>query len=305
MGQSTRQSSIGRAWAIGIVTCACLLLASTAHAQSREDGAPAESLGVGDTTRANAWGGGAIYLNPAALMRVNVLVVETAYSYLDGKDGHNFGLSVVDAKTNPDLALGTAYNYFTTAPGGVDRDGSQFRLALATGYRSDDVHLYAGIGVRWLDLAIGRDDDDDGVTENNDINSWTADAGLLLEFDRKIRFAVVGQNLIDTKTSEAPRILGLGMAFVFGTLDVSANLDMDISSESSRVVSTWGLGADLTVLEAAHLRAGFIRDEVYDAERMAFGLGWTSTDVAIDLGYATNIADPTEMTFAVSIRYVP
>lgn len=314
MGQTERQSSsglvhggarTGRAWFALPMLLAAMSLAAPAHAQSREDGAPAESLGVADAVRASAWGAAAIFANPAGLMRVNILAVEAAYSYLDGKDGHNFGLSMVDAKTNPDVALGVAYNYFTTAPEGINRDGNQMRLALATGYRADNMNLYAGVGVRWLDLAIGQDDDDEGSTESDDIATWTADLGLLLEFDRKIRFAVVGQNLIDTKATEAPRIIGLGLSFVFGMLDVSANVDLDLSDDSDRSVATWGFGADLVILDAVHLRAGFARDEAYAAERMTFGLGWSSDSVAVDVGYATALADPAAMTLGVSLRWVP
>lgn len=279
--------------------------AGRAGAQTREDPAPAESLGVADTNRASAWGPAAIYANPAGLLRVPVLVVEATYSYLDGKDGHNAGVSVVDARTNPDVALGVGYSYFTSKPDGLDRDGSQVRLALSTGYRSDSVALYAGLGVRWLGLVIGKDDTDEGVEETNDIDTWTGDLGLILEVDHKIRFGVVGQNLVDTKTAEAPRGLGLGLSFVFGNLDVGATLDMDLSGRQDSVVSTWGLGADLSVASPVHLRAGFLRDERLDAERMTFGLGWAADQVAIDLAYATSLTKPLATTFAVSVRWTP
>jgi len=288
-----------------LATVVMSLLASPAHAQSREDGAPAESLGVADNVRASAWGPSAIYANPAALLRVPIMAIEAAYSYLDGKDGHNFGLSILDAKTNPDVALGVAYNYFSTAPEGVDRDGSQVRLALSTGYKADNVNLYAGIGIRWLQLTIGENDSEKGSTETNDVDTWTADIGLLLEFDHKIRFAVVGQNVIDTKVSEAPRIIGLGLSFLFGMLDVGMNLDLDMSNDTDRTVATWGAGADLVILDAVHLRTGFVRDEANDAERMTFGIGWSSDQVAVDIGYATALSDPTAMTLGVSLRWVP
>jgi len=294
-----------RVWITLSTLAAALLITLPARAQTREDGAPAESLGVADAVRASAWGPSAIFANPAALLRVNLLAVETTYSYLEGKDGHNFGLSMVDAKTNPDVALGVAYNYFTTAPDGRDRDGNQMRLGLATGYRGDQVNLYAGIGLRWLALTLGKDDTDEGVTETDDVDTWTADIGLLLEFDRRIRFAVVGQNLIDTKTPEAPRIVGLGLSFVFDVIDVGANIDLDLSEASERTVSTWGFGADFVIIDVVHLRAGFVRDEAYDAERMTFGLGWSSDSVAVDVAYATALADPAAMTLAVSLRWVP
>jgi hypothetical protein len=282
-----------------------LALAAPARAQSREDGAPAESLGSGDAVRASTWGPAAIYANPAGLMRVPVLVVEAAYSYLEGKDGHNAGVSLVDAKTNENVALGVGYSFFTTKPDDRDRDGHQVRIALATGYRSDDLALYAGAGARWLGLTLGKEDTQEGVTETDDIDTWTADIGLLLELDHRIRFAVVGQNLVATGTREAPRLLGFGLSFVFDMLDVGANLDLDLSDDAERTVATWGFGADFGVLDAVHLRAGFVRDEAYDAERLTFGLGWSNQTVSVDAGYATSLAEPTAMTISVSVRWVP
>jgi hypothetical protein len=143
------------------------------------------------------------------------------------------------------------------------------------------------------------------VDETDDIDVWTADVGLILEIDRRIRFGVVGQNLVDTETSEAPRLLGFGLSFVFDKLDVSADLTLDLSDQSERTVSTWGFGADLALMEAVHLRAGFVRDEAWDAERIAFGLGWSNNTVAIDLGYATAVAEPTAMTVALTLRWIP
>ncbi len=309
MGQSKRQSSHGirttRFVGLLVAVLAALASSTPAFAQSREDGAPAESLGVGDAVRASAWGPAAIYANPAGLVRVSVLLVEAAYSYLDGKDGHNLGLSLVDAKTNPDVALGVAYNYFTTAPDGRDRDGNQVRIALATGYRAEGFSLFAGVGARWLGLTLGKDDGDDGVAETDDVDTWTADVGLILEVDGRIRFGVVGQNLVDTRTPEAPRLLGFGLSFVFDQLEVLGNLDLDISGDAERAVSTWGFGADLTLVDVVHLRAGFVRDEVFAAERLTFGLGWSSDAVAVDLGYATALADPTAMTVALTLRFAP
>lgn len=290
---------------LALAAFVALATGGTARAQSREDGAPAESLGLADAVRASAWGPSAIYANPAGLMRVHLLMVEATYSYLDGKDGHNFGGAVVDSKTNTDVALGVAYNYFSTAPDGRDRDGNQVRVALATGYLSDDMALYAGVGVRWLDLALGKDDDDEGVTETDDIDAWTADVGLMLSFDDRIRFGLVGQNLVDTGTVEAPRLLGFGLAFVFGLLEVSGNLDLDLSDDADKTIGSWGFGADVLVADTVHLRAGFVRDEPLSAERLSFGLGWSNESVAIDLGTAFGLTDPAATTFGVALRFVP
>lgn len=304
-----RESRWGRkaSGAVSLVR-ACLLIGllcgSNAFAQSRDDGAPAESMGSGDAVRASAWGPSAVHYNPAGLMRVPIIVLQASYAYLDGMDGHNAEVAIVDAKTNEFAALGVAYTFISTAPDGRDRDGSQVRMALATGYRSGDFALFAGVGLRWLSLTLGAEDGENGETD--DVDTWTVDTGLLFDFANRIRFAVVGQNLIDTDTDQAPRTLGFGFSFMFETLDVGANLDLDVSGrDGGSRVTTWGFGADWALADQIHLRTGLTRDERLDQERTSFGLGWSTDQVAIDLAYTTALSDPTRMMFGVSVRWVP
>lgn len=290
----------------GLALAALLVmaLAGPAHAQPREDGAPAESMGAGDAVRASVWGPAALFHNPAGLMRVPVIVLQGGYSYLDGQEGHTATAAMVDSRTNEYAALGVAYSFISSAPDGRDRDGNQVRTALATGYRSGDFALYAGIGLRWLELTLGEEDP--GGDESDDVDTWTLDTGLLFDFANRIRFAIVGQNLIDTETDQAPRLLGFGFSFVFETLDVGANLDLDISGRDggSRVMR-WGFGADWGLAEQIHLRTGLTRDELLDQERVSFGLGWSTNEIAIDLAYVTAFVEPTNMMFGVSLRWVP
>lgn len=293
-----------RGMSLAAAMCLSMVFAGAARAQPREDGAPAETMGAGDAVRASVWGPAALFHNPAGLMRVPVIVVEGAYSYLDGQDGHSATAAIVDSRTNEYAALGVAYSFISTAPDGRDRDGNQVRTALATGYRSGDFALYAGIGLRWLELTLGEEDPDGG--ESDDVDTWTLDTGLLFDFANRIRFAIVGQNLIDTKTDQAPRLLGFGFSFVFETLDVGANLDLDVSGRDggSRVMR-WGFGADWGLADQIHLRTGLTRDELVDQERVSFGLGWSTNEIAIDLAYVTAFVEPTNMMFGVSLRWVP
>ncbi len=287
-----------------LVAVAVMSAGGMAAASPREDGAPAESLGVGDTHRASAWGPAAIFSNPAGILRVPVIMVEGGYSYSEGRDGHAGTLAMLDARTNEFAALGVAYTLISSAPGGRDRDGHQVRTALGTGYRTDTFALYAGLGTRWLSLVSGAEDDETNG-ERDDIDAWTLDAGLLIDFAQRIRFGVVGQNLIDTKTSDAPRTLGLGFSFVFESLDVSANMDLDLSEDADSTVGTWGFGADMGLVDVVHLRAGFTRDEQLGTESLHAGLGWSNSQVAVDLGYGQTLSDPSAITLGVSVRWAP
>lgn len=302
--QGFASQSSCRALLIGACALA-VLIGGPAAAQPREDGAPAEMLGAGDTARANAWGPGALYFNPAGLLRVPAVLFSAGYSYLEGQEGHGLTASAVDAKTNDMVSIGAAYTFITGTPAGVgDRDGHQIRVGMGTGYRTGEVALYAGVGVRYLDLTIGEDDSDEGIDETNDVDDWTLDFGLILDFGGVVKLGVVGQNLLEVKSPEAMRELGVGLSFVFGEIDVSANLDIDLTGETDTFKS-YGFGIDYVVAEAFHLRAGIVIDQVTGQERVTSGIGYSNETLALDLGYASAVDDPTDMVFALSLRFAP
>ena len=278
---------------------------SSAHAQPREDSGFAESLGVGDNARANAFGPAAIFLNPAGLSRARAYVIEVGYNYLDGKDGHAFSAAAVDSKTNQWVSIGVAYSYLTTQPGGIDRDGHGFRGALSTAYVSGDFAIFAGVGARYMGLQIGKDDDD--TSESNDIDEWTLDAGLMFDLARRIKVGVVGANLLDTKAdAEAPRKLGVGLAFVFDALEVSGDLEIDLTGRSDQTVRTYGFGAQYAFAGMFAARAGLTIDQLNDAhERISAGFGYISDQFALDLAYSSAVSDPANMLVSVSLRYIP
>jgi len=282
---------------------ALLVQSGGARAQSREDGGAAELLGVADAVRASVWGPAAIHANPAGLLRIPAVLFEARYAFLEGKDGHAFGISAVDAKTSELAAIGVAYDYITSAPGGRDRDGHQFRVALGTGYKSGDVHLYAGFGGRYLGLILGADDDESD--ESDDVDRWTVDAGLVFDFGRVIKIGVVGQNLIDTESLEAPRALGIGLSFVFDSLEIGADMDIDLSDRLPENIKSYAFGIDYGFGESFRIRAGFMIDQLLDEERITAGFGYSTSSLAIDLGYSSALTDPTAMIVAVSLRFLP
>jgi len=302
-GESRREPAPRRLAPLGLAL-ALALAGAEARAQSREDGTPAETLGVADAVHASVWGPAAIHYNPAGLLRVPAVLFEATYNYLDGKEGHALGLAGVDAKTSELVAIGVAYSFITGTPGGIDRDGHQVRLALGTGYKSDDVHLYAGFGGRYLGLVVGDDDEDSTADGLKDVDHWTVDAGLILDFAHVIKLGVVGQNLIDMKTLEAPRTLGLGLSLLFDSLEIGADMDLDLSGQLESVKS-YAFGLDYGFGESFRMRAGFLVDQVRDEERVTAGLGYSTSDLAIDLGYSTALSDPTDMVFALSLRFRP
>ncbi|TNF37633.1 MAG: hypothetical protein EP329_02655 [Deltaproteobacteria bacterium] len=287
-----------------VVALAVATVAPQALAQSREDGAPAETLGTGDNAYASVWGPASMFFNPAAMSRARAVIVEGGYSYLEGRSGHGFTAAASDSLTNQYLAMGLAYTYLTGAPNGVDRDGHQLRGALSTAYITPDVGLFAGVGARYLGLTVGQDDGQSG--ESDDVDAWTVDIGLLLDIASRIRLGVTGANLIDTKSGEAPRRLGLGLGILFDPLEVTASLDVDLTGhDGAKTIPRFGFGAEYTFARAFHARVGYVEDQLLGQQRVSAGFGYVSAQVAFDLGYSSAVSGDTDMLFAVSVRYMP
>jgi len=300
------RSAAGRAvrlWGTTALSLLLLLVPVTGRAQARDDGAPAETLGLGDNVRASVWGPAALFFNPAGMSRGRAFLVEGGYSFFEGRDAHAFTASAVDAMTNPYAAMGVAYSYLTGTPGGRDRDGHQFRGALSTGWTTPDVSVYAGVGVRYLSLTLGATDGDNGETD--DVDAWTADLGLIFELAQRIRFGVVGTNLVDTHSGEAPRTLGLGLGLLFDTFELTADLDVDLTDADAGAVTRYGFGGQYTIANAFQIRLGATFDPDQDAPRISAGFGYVTAAYAVDLGYAAATSGDSDMLFALSFRYTP
>lgn len=300
----SRASRAGSAPVAALLGIALVLaIVPAAHAERREDGAPAEALGAGDAVRGSIWGPGSLYFNPAGLFRVPTVLFEAGYSYLEGTQGHGLTAAAMDSKSNEFAAIGVAYNYITGTVDGRDRDGHQFRGGVGTGYRSKDFALYAGVAARYLDLQYGAADKKSG--EHDDVDAWTLDIGMIADFANRIRFGVVGQNLVDGGRRDVSRGLGLGLSFAFDTLDVGADMTLDLSDRFGRTIKSYAFGADYGFGDAFHARVGFVGDLVADQERATIGFGWSMSQLAIDLAWSSAFTDPTDMIVSVSLRYAP
>jgi hypothetical protein len=291
--------------ALGAAILLAMLTPAAAHAQRRDDGATAETLGAADAVRASVWGPAALTWNPAGLLKIPVMLVQANYGYLEGQNGHAFQAGVVDGRTSEFAALGITYNYVSAERDGYDRTAHQVRLGLGTGYRADDIGIFAGFGARYLDLRMKPLDAGTPAFPDGNLDAWTLDIGLMFDFADRIRFGVVGQNLLDVKHSEALRTLGIGLSFVFSTLEIGAVMDLDLSGRLDRTITSYAFGADYGFADAFRVRAGLILDELQGEQRATAGFGWSNPSVAVDLGWSTAVTDPTNMIVQVSVRYVP
>lgn len=281
---------------------AILLFASAAAAQQsngREEGANAASLGVADAVRSSAVGPTALYFNPGAMHQFRQYTIETGYQFVSPYDGHVFTASIVDSATNDMLSAGFSYSYLMgheMQNEDTDRTGHMVRAALASGYRSEDFTVHAGVGIRYLDLTVGAD----GVADG-----FTMDVGVLVVFKGMFRIAVVGHNLIETDLSETPRRLGLGASVLYHSLLVSFDSVVDFESLDS-TEAQYNVGVEYAIGGQVPLRIGYQYDRILDRMAITGGIGYVSRVIAVDFGFAQNLDNQQDNIFSLNVRaFIP
>ena len=282
-------------WAgtIGLVVTLAILLAAPAT-MAREDGAPAAALGTADAVRATAVGAAGLYFNPAGMGIASQYAIEAGYSYSDVMESHAIGAAAVDSKTNQAFAMGVGYTFLLGQGAGYERDGHQIRGGVAGGWDFGEVEFRVGLGGRYLTL-----DRRTGA----DPNFFTLDAGIIVEVMQLFRVGLVGQNLIDTKTSYAPRQLGVGAAFTYEAFQASFDVNMDIQTDPENLFPVYSAGLQYLFSSVVVARAGVSLGGADDHTSVAFGLGYVSTSLAVDASFSkrTDIADGA--VFSMALRY--
>ena len=277
-----------------LATALVAITVNSGHA--REDSAPAAALGLADSVRASASGATALYFNPAGMSGIRQYSVEAGYSFLDSLSGHAISVAAIDSATNNAVAMGLAYSYISSAPGGMNRDGHNFRGGLSTGYRGESWGVFVGVGGRYLTLELGN-------TSLKDIEFFSIDAGLLFEVAEILRLGVVVQNLIDTKAvGEAPRSIGVGAAISFDALQLSFDVDLDLQSRPDEVTTSYKVGLQYMIQNMIVARGGFMIDGLADKKRMGLGLSYVSALIGADLAYSRTLEEPGETIVSAAIK---
>lgn len=283
------------------ITALLLAVPANSFAQARDEGAPANSLGVGDSVRASAVGSSALFFNPAGMPRLKQYAIEAGYSFLNGRDGHSFGIGMVDSATNESLAMGAQYNYILSKRNGKDRDGHNIRGGLATGYATKDFAIYGGLGVRYGSLTVGASDTGDNG-ETDDVEFFTMDAGLMLTISDMFRIGVVGQNLILTNDSASPRTIGVGVALQVDDFEMGVDANLDIETGDDGPLVSWHIGASYLIENLIAIRLGFVYDQGTEDKRIAAGASYVSKLIGVDLGFQQSLDYSDDTIFSLGVR---
>ena len=181
----------------------CLILPGLAHAQIA-DSPRAMSMSA---VRGDPVASSAVIQNPAGMSRAYMYAAEIQYFRAGPDDLNAMGLSVVDSKTQPQLAVGLNYSYqFADSDAPLAQDGHDVRLAFAHPMVAEKFHL--GVAMRYL--AIDRAGE--GVV-TQDLEGFTLDVGFLASLAPTLHLGLVGQSLIEMEDESVPRRAGGGLAY--------------------------------------------------------------------------------------------
>jgi hypothetical protein len=244
-----------------------------------EDFEGTRAQGMGGATRAWALGNSAPLLNPSGMSLAKVYNAEASYGYTSRLSGQFLHAAVIDSTSASTLAGGLYYTYRTDkSAAGVPGHGHEAGASLSLPIGE---HLAAGATVKWFRLA-GPDQGPELVS-----GGVTFDGGITVRVMPQLSVAVVGVNINDLHTGQAPRMLTYGAAFlpipdlVLAADGVTAFTRDDVTG--ARGTGFRG-GGELTLFQRVTVRAGGGLDPLLGVGYLAAGLSALSQIGALDLG---------------------
>jgi hypothetical protein len=258
-----------------------LLLAAVARpalALEGFEGTRAESMG--GATRAWALSDSAPLLNPSGMSLVKAYNVEAAYAYGTRLDDQFLHASIVDSTSASNIAGALYYTYHLDKPTSlVSGHDHEAGAALSAPIGS---YLSLGATGKWFKLEGA----DAGPTGAN-TGGLTFDVGATMRPTPIFSLAIVGANLIDLHSGQAPQELTYGAAFI-PTAELVLALDGVTSFTRDDVTGQRGtgvkIGGELSLAQRVALRVGGGTDPMRGVGYLAAGASILSEVAAVDFG---------------------
>jgi hypothetical protein len=235
--------------------------------------------------------------------------LEAAYALVPPDPSHLFHGSIVDSTSGLNLGGGIYYTYQTASPTGLPSfRGHEAGAALSLPF-GDRFSL--GATVKYFRLrggSVGFGGEADG---NGGI---TVDAGATIRPGANLSLGVVGYNLRDINSHQAPTGLGYGVSFapIPELLLVADGLtDFTVNDATRGVRTTLMGGVELVLASKVVFRGGGGRDGLTGNGYFTAGFSTASEIGALDLGARQDAIQggegaPRETFFGVSLRlFVP
>jgi hypothetical protein len=262
------------------------------------------ALGMGGGGRGDARGDEGPLLNPAGMSLSRLYTVDGGYQFISRDGGHFVRASVVDSTSSFNLAGGLFYTYRTAAPAGLPRlSGHEGGLALSFPF-GDRVMI--GVNGKYLHV-VGDSREASGIADHSGI---TLDAGLVVRAGSLLTIGVVGYNLRDLSTVNAPVAIGYGVALnpiADLVIAVDGLHDLTTSDPTIGTRTTVGGGVEYMFQHKLVLRAGGGHDGGSGHGYLTAGFAGVSEVGAVDFGFRQDVSGASKLTFfAVGLRlFVP
>ena len=177
---------------------AVLIVGAPAWVWAFPDDPGTRALALGGAGRADARGDQGPRLNPSGMSLARLYTLEGGYQFITRDGGHLAHVSVVDSTSASNLAGGLYYAFRTATPAGRPRlVGHEAGLSLALPLAD---RVFLGATGKYV-YATGGFAEPDGATKHR---GFTADAGVTVRAASFLSIAVVGYNLRDLSTIQAP-----------------------------------------------------------------------------------------------------
>ena len=247
------------------------------------------SLATGNAFRAVGTSNDTLFFNPAGVVITRRYEIEGHYGFSPGDRLQLWHASVVDSKTTT-VGAGIGYSHISGAGAPGDSSGSVVNLALGFPLSS---RVAFGLGLKYL-----------GFARPEETNSITADAGLLVRPLPGLSLGVVGYNLVDVASAQAPMRVGGGVSIGHdATFRFSADAVFALE-ESDPFGNTYHAGAEIFFDEVLPIRLGAERRDKEDRNFVTAGLGLVSEVAALDLSFAQGVGSghSEERIFAFALK---
>jgi len=303
---------------LGALTFGAALLAGVALSPTRGEAqsvpqAPsftsARPVGMGNAFVGGGNSSGALFSNPAGLVTVGVYSLEVGYQRAGVQGDNSIGVSVIDSKTNPAIALGAGYAYtFGEGLSPSDNDNtSQHDISLAAAFPIVQQVLAVGVGGRYLSRFDGFGpppadaEDEDAKGERLRAAGFTLDAGLVVNAGRMLSIGGAVRNLLVPEGFTIGRSYQAGLGLFVEGVHVEAEWIGETTADGSTFGNGVAAGIEYT-LGSVPVRAGWNLAGLTEQHYVSAGIGWRSTEAGVDFGFRQNVSGIAEdRTFIFSL----
>ena len=280
-----------------LLGCLAVLFVTPATSLAQQVPDNPRALGMGGAVRGDPLGTSAVLYNPAGMSRAYLYSMEGQYFRGAPGELNSMSLAVVDAKTQPELAVGVAYAYtFSDGDAEVEVDGHDARLAFARAVVPNRMHL--GVGLHYINRDVGEEG----------LEAFTLDAGLFASITGAFHVGVVGENLIAVDDPAHPRRLGGGLSYTGEFVTLTGDVVFDFDGHEDGAKPLYKAGLEILAAETVPIRAGFSRSEVTEHSWLSGGIGFvgdgaTSNGSQISVSYTQNLDVPEQFVLGVGLSF--